>query len=235
MKPIRVLIAEDDRSTRALLELHIRAADGLELCAAAQDGVEALSMLHQESPDLLLLDLVMPELDGVQVLEQLQANPPPKRPKVIVTSAVSSDAVVRSVMRLGADYYVVKPCDMPALFRRIVELCAPVSPPQDPALACLLGLGADERDLGFRFALAALPHLGGPGEYVLLKTVYFQVAAECDSSYDRVERNLRTMIGKLHALGTPRYRALFGSERPPANGTFLRALAREVGLILCSN
>lgn len=231
MKPIRVMIAEDDRSTRELLEVHICAAKGLELCASAQNGREALALIHRERPDLLLLDLVMPVLDGVQVLERLLTDAPPKRPKIIVTSAVTSDGVVRSAMRLGADYYVVKPCDMSALLRRIHALLAPASASlDDPAVACLLRMGADERDLGFRFARAALAHLERAEEEPQLKAVYLQVAAECGSSYDRVERNLRTMVRKLHVLGSPQYAALFGSvDRPPANGVFLRALARKVG------
>jgi len=68
---VRIVLADDDQRFCEVIEAFIRMEPGFELCAAARDGLEALAMVRERSPDVLLLDLVMPRLDGLGVLERL--------------------------------------------------------------------------------------------------------------------------------------------------------------------
>ena len=89
---IRVLIAEDDPIQNDLLKDALELESDMACCGQACDGLEALAKLETEQPDVLLLDIVMPNMDGVDLLNELRENPPPKRPKVIAISAYGSRA-----------------------------------------------------------------------------------------------------------------------------------------------
>lgn len=108
-RPIRILLAEDDTAARTLLNDFFAPLEDMAVCAAARDGYEALELLERERPDVVLLDLIMPGLDGLGVLQQLRAHPVVPRPKVIVLSRVASSHVVSYAFSLGADYYLIKP------------------------------------------------------------------------------------------------------------------------------
>jgi CheY-like chemotaxis protein len=84
---IRVLIAEDDPIQNDLLKDALELESDMACCGQACDGLEALAKLETEQPDVLLLDIVMPNMDGVDLLNELRENPPPKRPKAMSATA----------------------------------------------------------------------------------------------------------------------------------------------------
>jgi two-component system response regulator (stage 0 sporulation protein A) len=88
----------------------------------AENGVEALRLIEEKKPDLVVLDIIMPILDGLGVLERLDTMDLEPMPHIIVLSAVGQDKITQRAMSLGADYYVVKPFDMEILIRRIRQL-----------------------------------------------------------------------------------------------------------------
>ena len=88
----------------------------------AKDGREALELIQQKKPDLVVLDIIMPHLDGLGVLEKLNGMDLDKMPRVIVLSAVGQDKITQQAITLGADYYVVKPFDMDIFTKRIREM-----------------------------------------------------------------------------------------------------------------
>jgi class 3 adenylate cyclase len=113
----RILIADDDRISRKLLR-RLLEQDGHEVRAAA-NGAEALDLFGEEAPDVVLLDIVMPEIDGISVLERLKATPGAEHVPVIMISAVDeTDSVVRCI-EIGADDYLSKPFNPVILRARI--------------------------------------------------------------------------------------------------------------------
>ena len=110
----RVLIVDDDRISRTLLARGVEHAG--HLVRTAENGRDALALLGEEPHDLVLLDIVMPELDGVSVLEQIKSDPHLQHIPVIMISAVDeTDSVVRCI-EMGAEDYLPKPFD-PVLLR----------------------------------------------------------------------------------------------------------------------
>jgi len=112
-----VLIADDDAISRKLLR-RLLEQDGYAVCAAA-DGMEALELFAEESIDLVLLDIVMPGLDGISVLERLKATPGADHVPVIMISAVDETESVVRCIEIGADDYLPKPFNPVILRARI--------------------------------------------------------------------------------------------------------------------
>ena len=117
---IRILTADPNREfCRQLSEL--MAAEGdMEIIGMAADGLEALERVAELKPDLLLLELVLPKLDGLEVLRRLRDKGTSCR--VIVLSGFVNGKVIAECSDCGADYFIPKPCDTQALISRIRQL-----------------------------------------------------------------------------------------------------------------
>ena len=121
-KKITVLIADDNSEFSATLAGYINAEEDLELVGMARDGVDAFDMIKNLEPDIVLLDVIMPRLDGLGVLERLEENNIEKMPMCIMLSAVGQDKITQKAINLGAQYYIVKPFEISVLIKRIKEL-----------------------------------------------------------------------------------------------------------------
>lgn len=218
---IRVLVAEDDPAARRLLTAAIPQLPGLTLCGAAKDGLECLELIDQLRPDVVLLDLVMPGLDGLGVLEALRRRR--GGPVVVVTSQVSHQGVVKCALSLGASYYLVKPVNCQALPELLQFLC--LAPLKRTALELLEEMGAS--GMGVEAAARAAAVLCQDPS-ALLKEAYAPTIFDQHTSYASVEKNIRAMVDKLHHTARPGYQALLGGlpAARPSNLVFLRALAR---------
>ena len=219
LPPIRVLLVEDDPSARLLLSAALAAQPGLELCGQAADGLEGLELVERCRPDAVLLDLIMPGMDGLGFLRALDRR---DRPTVVVASQAGGREVIRCALSLGASYYLVKPVNVQALPDLLAGLC--LGPLVRRGEALLADMGASGRGLPAA-AQAAAVLAREPG--ALLKQAYAPAIAAEGSSYAVVERNIRRMVGALHQAAPPGYLALMGGrpERRPSNLAFLRALA----------
>lgn len=103
----RVLVVEDDERVRRVEGLILASAQ-LEI-EEAKGGQEALDRLKAETFDLVVLDLMMPEVDGMQVLKTLRAHPRTENLPVIIVTAKNSDREVLEGFQSGANYYITKP------------------------------------------------------------------------------------------------------------------------------
>src|SRR5579863_8616053 len=105
-KPYRILVADDHavvrRGVRALLE----SQPGLEVCSEASTGVEAIEYVKKGKPDLVLLDLTMPEMNGLEVARVIREESP--ETEILIFTMHFSEDVAREVLRCGARGYVLK-------------------------------------------------------------------------------------------------------------------------------
>lgn len=125
---IGVLIADNNIQLCAALSEFLNAQEDIEVVGCAYDGEEALEMLEKTEPDVLVLDITMPRLDGLGVLECMGDLPLRKRPRVIVLTALARDDIARRFAEMGADYYVLKPFDMQLLAERIRQFSSEAEP-----------------------------------------------------------------------------------------------------------
>ena len=119
---ISVLIADDNKEFCNILNDYLLNQKDMVVTGIANDGLQALDLIQQKNPDLIVLDIIMPHLDGLGVLERLSTMKLNKIPKIIVLSAVGQDKITQNAITLGADYYVVKPFDMEVLTKRIRQM-----------------------------------------------------------------------------------------------------------------
>ena len=114
---IKVLIADAGEEFRGLLRESLNAEGDLEVVGTAADGVEALELLSVQRPEVLLMDLVLPRLDGMGVLQRMGETG--ASPVTMILSAFYNERMLARSAELGAYYFIPKPCDVGALAERI--------------------------------------------------------------------------------------------------------------------
>jgi two-component system response regulator (stage 0 sporulation protein A) len=118
---IRVLIADNNVGLCKILQEFLDQQQDLEVVGLAYDGEEALHKIQETQPDVVILDLTMPQLDGIGVMERLRELSLRHTPRIIILTAFARDEMVRRLTDLGADYFIVKPFDLQILVERIRE------------------------------------------------------------------------------------------------------------------
>lgn len=232
---IRVMMADDNRDTVRLMNAYLSEKPDVRVVACAPNGYEALRVLRQCVPDVLLLDLHMPVVDGFGTLLHLQSNPALRDMRTIVMSGVVSDALVQQTARLGAAYCMFKPVEPRTLYERILL----VGGRDDRAREVALESGRTSRTgellraQGIRAGCRGYAYLNwameffrdqGPMGLLVTKRVYPQVARGFGVSVTSVERAIRGAIQSAWARGGMAQGGLFTSK--PSNGEFLSRVMR---------
>lgn len=124
MKKIKVGVVDDNLDFCEVVRDYLKKQENIEVLFTAHDGLKAMEYLKTEEqcPDILILDLIMPHMDGFGVLETLGSTELKKYPRVIVASAIGQDSMIQKSMALGAQYYLVKPINLSLLVKRINQL-----------------------------------------------------------------------------------------------------------------
>ena len=117
---IKILIADDSVDCSYTLSTYLSSQEEVETVLVASDGIEACEKILTEKPDVVLLDIIMPQLDGLGVLERL-AQENITLPYIIMISAVGQDTITAKALSMGAQFYVLKPFKMDVLMKRIKE------------------------------------------------------------------------------------------------------------------
>lgn len=123
MSKLNVVIADDNERIVGLFKNIMRSDQELEVVGTAYNGEEACQIIKSKEPDVVLLDLVMPKLDGLGVIERINSDKTLKKhPSFIVVSAVGDDGITEQAFNLGASYYLMKPFDNQTLLTRLQSL-----------------------------------------------------------------------------------------------------------------
>ena len=205
---IRVLIADAGEDFRLLLSDALRQEDDMEIVGTAADGAEALALLEREKPDVLLLDLVLPRVDGMEVLRRMGETG--SNAAVLVISAFFNQQMITRSAELGAWYFIPKPCDIAALAERIrqcvrTEEPAPVAVTQmhtaEPDLESTVTeviheIGVPAHIKGYQYLREAIILTIGDMEIInaVTKELYPAVAKKFATTPSRVERAIRHAI-----------------------------------------
>lgn len=126
MSKIKILIADDNLLAAKKLFDKLSEYEDFEVISIARDGLETIELVEKERPDVVLLDMIMPKIDGFGVLEYSRALKTEDKPIYIVFSAISQENYISRAMNLGAIYYIIKPFNEAVIATRIVQLYSDV-------------------------------------------------------------------------------------------------------------
>lgn len=124
MSKISVVIVDDNERILDLLEsILIKDAD-IEIVGKADNGIDAVELIKDKKPDVVLLDLIMPKLDGLGVMEKIRKDTESKKhiPAFIVVTAIGQESITENAFNLGASYYIMKPFDYNIILSRIKQI-----------------------------------------------------------------------------------------------------------------
>lgn len=118
-----VAIADDNERMVEILDEIIRRDEELQIVGIARNGEEACQIIRDKEPDIVLLDIIMPKLDGLTVMEKVGRDAQlQKKPNFIVISAIGQERITEDAFLLGASYYIMKPFDHDMLLNRVQSL-----------------------------------------------------------------------------------------------------------------
>jgi len=218
-----LLIADCNEDFRLALAEALQAHFRVLSC---DNGQKALALIRQENPSLLVLELMLPGLDGLSLLEAL--NRENLRPKVLVVTSLITDYVFAAAQRLGIEYVMRKPCSVRSAVSRVLDLNQKKESTQEVRIRKLLtDLGIQEKHDGFEYmAEGILMLLKNPG-CSLTKELYPVIAKRHRKNPGDVERSMRSALESGFLRG-PRdlWHTYFpGIQKRPSNGCFLSAMA----------
>ncbi|HBL35856.1 MAG TPA: sporulation transcription factor Spo0A [Firmicutes bacterium] len=248
---IKIGLAEDNLEFCQVLNDYLQAHPDLEVAAVAYDGQQTLEMVRTTKLHLLLLDLIMPKLDGIAVLERIKMMD--NRPKIIILSAFGHEEMTRKAVELGADYFIVKPFDLQILVQRIREVCGSQSPAAFTAYTSpARQAGQIEQEVTDLLQKMKIPpHFKGYTylrKAILLcikeptlinevtKKLYPRIAEEYNSTANRVERSMRFAIETAWSRGEIEYlHELMGpivdeKKGKPTNVSFIAKISDKIRL-----
>ncbi len=199
-----------------------------------RSGMEALSLLQQENPDIFVLDLMLPELDGLTLLERVSAGG--ICPMVLAATPILSDYVFSCAQRLGIEYLVRKPCAIEAVASRIRDLSQKLKAPEPKrdlvnyVSNLLLSLGISTKHNGFAYLREAILLMARDPAQSVTKMLYPQVAHICECSKENVERSIRTALDRAWEKRDPDlWQKYFPNARQrPSNAVFISRLAESL-------
>ena len=122
MKKIRIGIADDNKEFCDILMDYFKEKENIEVTFVVHDGLKTIDAIKEHSPEVLILDMVMPHMDGLGVLEAVNELELSHYPRTVVLSAVGQETITQKAINMGAEYYIVKPFNFDVLFKRINQL-----------------------------------------------------------------------------------------------------------------
>jgi len=107
--PAKILIVDDDRASRVLMQTMLKALDEPCDISEAIGGQQALLLIENEQPDIVLLDILMPDLDGVSICDTVKRNRQTRGTRILMVTARRDERMIRAGLLAGADDYITKP------------------------------------------------------------------------------------------------------------------------------
>ena len=239
-----VLLADANEEFRGMLREAIEKTEEFTVVGSTGDGMEALQLSSQCRPELLVMDVVLPGLDGLGVLRQLKGQGT-GQPKVILLSAFCTDQVVSEAMTLGASYFLPKPCEMEALLDRMRGAFGQPAVPEEHAsslknqvTAVIHEIGVPAHIKGYQYLREAIIIAVDDMEVInaVTKVLYPAVAKRFGTTPSRVERAIRHAIevawdrGDLETLQKYFGYTVSNTKGKPTNSEFIAMIADRLVL-----
>lgn len=256
-KKIKIIVADDNRNLCQMLQNYLQGQDDVVVVGVANNGLEAWELIQTQEPDLIILDLVMPNLDGLGVLERVNSRTTMARPKIIMLTAFGQESLTHQAMLLGVDYFILKPFDLDILSKRIRSLTQDMpaasqaqfttASPVVTTVGSGVNLSVEVTTMMHQIGIPA--HVKGY-QYIrdailmvvedvsllgaVTKELYPGIAKKFDTAPSRVERGIRHAIELAWERGhTDTLKRIFGysmniERQKPTNSEFIALLADKL-------
>lgn len=189
------MLVDDNGDLRRGMRDYLARQEGMKVVAECPSGAEALEALGKVRVDVMVLDLIMPQMDGFALMEEVRRQQLANPPQIIVVSALGRDDFIMRAVQLGARFYMVKPFDMASLAARIRESCGQGVVPLGTALnASARSLSIDEKLASLFLTIGIPAHIKG---YQFLRTAVKMVVDNPDM-INRITKELYPSIGKCY-------------------------------------
>ena len=245
----RILLADADDVFRDLLRETLLNEPDFEIVGETGDGEEAVELCRRLSPDLLIMDLMLTQMDGLDVLDALNG---PEKPPVLVLSALVRGSTAEAALAKGASYCQMKPCKLSSVVDRVRLLCGAAKTEEDPAersarirqnlessvTAIIHEIGVPAHIKGYQYLREAII-LTVENRVVInavTKTLDPEVAKHFNTTASRVERAIRHAIevawdrGDLETLQKYFGYTVSNAKGKPTNSEFIAMIADRLQL-----
>lgn len=248
MASIKVLVADDNREFAELLKEFISEQRDMQVVGIGYNGNEVLEMIETYTPDVVILDIIMPVLDGIGVLEKIQSMKVKPEPKVIMLTAFGQETITKRAVELGASYYILKPFDMDILINRIRQVVRiPTGNNKTPIMTrgknvdasitnVIHEIGVPAHIKGYHYLREAISMVYKDVEILgsITKVLYPKIADKYNTTPSRVERAIRHAIEVAWGRGNvDAIRSVFGytvsvGKAKPTNSEFIAMVADKL-------
>ncbi|HET7657367.1 MAG TPA: sporulation transcription factor Spo0A [Bacillales bacterium] len=256
MEKIKVCLADDNQELVNLVEDFLSNQDDMEVIGTAYNGQDCLAIVEEKKPDVLVLDIIMPHLDGLAVLEKLRDYPEDFHPKVIMLTAFGQEDVTKKAVSLGVSYFILKPFDLENLASNIRQVSGksksilhrPSSmasssinrdKPHDlnaNITSIIHEIGVPAHIKGYMYLREAISMVYNDIELLgsITKVLYPDIAKKYKTTSSRVERAIRHAIEVAWSRGNyDSISSLFGytvsmSKAKPTNSEFIAMVADKL-------
>ncbi|HHY47424.1 MAG TPA: sporulation transcription factor Spo0A [Firmicutes bacterium] len=250
----KVLIADDNVELCEALGEFIQQQPDMEVAGVVYDGLEVVNAVESTNPDVLILDIVMPHLDGIGVLERLNGTNSLKKPRIIMLTAIGQEAITQKVIELGAEYYIMKPFDIDVLVTRIRQVAGnghnQLQPPrrEKPVSSrksvdawvteSIHAMGIPANIRGYQYVREAILMVMNDPDLLskVTKELYPRIAQRFGTTPPRVERAIRHAIeiawsrGNIELLNNIFGHTVDHQRGKPTNSAFIARIADKLRL-----
>ena len=250
MTKFKVLMADGNVQLLAAMKDYFSAQERIACFDTVSDGISALEALNKSRYDVLISELIMPRADGFEILERMAAGLVSDAPSVMVVSAMRSEDMVQRACALGAKYYMVKPVEPEAVFKRMLDMADEqqprysqlLMPSQQPKTldekitSVFLVIGIPAHIKGYHYLREAIRMVYYQPELInrITKELYPGIAKRFSTSASKVERAIRHSIevawtrGKIENINQLFGYNIYSKNDKPTNGEFIALVADKL-------
>ncbi|MBO5034395.1 MAG: sporulation transcription factor Spo0A [Oscillospiraceae bacterium] len=247
MERKRAMVADASEEFRRLLVETINGETDLTVVDDTGDGAALVELCRQKPCDIVVMDLVLSTMDGVEVLTQLSELMP--RPKVLVLSSFASGSVAELTAAKGADYFMLKPCRTAAVVERMRQMVMPAAVPgqegertggslESTVTSIIHEIGVPAHIKGYQYLREAILIAVEDMDVInaVTKVLYPEVAKRFGTTASRVERAIRHAIevawdrGDLETLQRYFGYTVSNAKGKPTNSEFIAMIADKLQL-----
>ena len=250
MKDISIVVVDDDPEFSSSVKMFFAGESGYKVLSVASSGREGVAAILEHSPDVVLLDMILPGTDGFEVMSEAKRNG--SQAKFIVLSGIAGDEYASRAIKNGASHYMLKPISFLSLKNRIDEIVGvaattlpvrtvPSKMLDERITNIFIAVGIPAHIKGYQFLREAIKMAVASPDIInsITKRLYPEVAERFDTSASKVERAIRHAIevawnkGKIENINQIFGVKVYSGNEKPTNGEFI-ALVADKMLIECA-